>query len=1582
MSNRFSSPVVPSPSSRLNRLVQLTVFLFVLMGSCAITQAQGLSFSNNSRYGNGGEIIQTQGQQSAAYSIGAREPDFYSMNRNANQSSNGDRGFGWWGRTGYDTGPALGREESLLFFETMPYLFWEETMFLSDLRLYRLNSGRMGGSVGVGARRYVRQWDRSFGAIMWYDIDAAYKEDFQATTISLESRGNIDWLANIYLPFDVRRQQIGLDFVADSQRFVGNNVLFDQIRTSGYALKGFDTEIGAPIGLEFAQQFDMRAYAGFYRFDHSDLDSTWGWKARLEANIAKYVDLNLAITDDKTFDTRVSFSASWTLDPAGEVGKRASTWDRMVLPPTRLWTIPKAEVAVLEAGNVVINPVTGAALRILHVNNNPALNPGANVAGAGAVLTPFDTIENAVNGINAPGIDTYDILYVHSGSVYDNEPTITVPEGKRFLGGGDRVENLISYNDFTVARLPRAIGNYRDHATSPDTVFDPRPVFTNLGNPAGPGVTFDTLASLGGTVTSNNLTEFSGFVIGDPNYAAATTNADTWTNFPLTTPTNGTFGNGIEFVDLPTALTQVRFVDLHGSRGNGLDFTNTTDTYNLEALVVNQSQNHEMFVSGGAPNITFQSSVRVNGNGGRGGTGSRVDSLVINRANALAILAPDGAGSLGDNSALAVTGTTGGSINWIDVITDSDGGDGFIFTGGAQSDVTIPVSTTIINSRGNGVAIFENTGGNYLISSARTDAVIPAAPFSTTTATSFLIDNPTFNAIQIGRVTAVPNTTNARVNFVEDVNIVNLNRTNSGLFIANTSGDIIFSSTGPLTIDYDATGVVGTASAIEFFQNFTGDITFNNAVTINNPGGAGIRITNDDNIPAGASPGTFRFSNALSPLTIDGANANQGTAGAAIVIGSDPLIAGALTPPPSNNSIAGTGYESLVEFRNLVSVTNRNGMGLWVGNNIGQVNFTGPNSGFSSLTGVGGTSVIRLDNNIGDVTISQATVAAGNNLILDYADDDNPSAIELAFTSAAIDMRNNLGAIRFDNVTLTSQDTTASEGIFGIDNTRISIAGGSINMEDGTGLDIFTSEPVALIPTSTLTRIDITLDDFVNGTDNTPDYALHLGNVKGNLTILGGSIDSVVNLSGDQTQDVTAGAKFDNVALRTREGTAGLPLFGRSRRLDITLTNLGFNGNIQGVYADSIDSLSVTESDYSDQLDEAIDLFSVPEFQVRGTTFDNNQDAGGVDAAVIRSTMILALNNTNSGIDGEPTYYDFVVGPRTPNFQDLTANGDQNFFNDPGADFSILVINDAINNYLGVLDTGFSGAETGLIVNNSAFDTDTTTAIDGYVRYLDNENSLANVNIVMNEFLAPNDTSAARISNTQAGAISVEHNSLDTENDDNLVFNAVDNRMVLEEEGSAAIRIFDSGDGTAFISIGDTPNDDLTEGGSILNDQIQIDPVTGLLILNPDIEIANNEEGVFFFDLETEATVEITNVEVNVTEDSVAIGGNLATTQDIQTVFLFDNVSGTAFIDISGNSILVNDSGAILNPNFFLVNDIQIVQFNSASGDITLSSAQDNSAGVLTPQGIGILTNPALLFQAPNSTTFTGQFQFNNIFVP
>ena len=299
------------------------------------------------------------------------------------------------------------------------------------------------------------------------------------------------------------------------------------------------------------------------------------------------------------------------------------------------------------------------------------------------------------------------------------------------------------------------------------------------------------------------------------------------------------------------------------------------------------------------------------------------------------------------------------------------------------------------------------------------------------------------------------------------------------------------------------------------------------------------------------------------------------------------------------------------------------------------------------------------------------------------------------------------------------------------------------------------------------------------------------------------------------------------------------------------------------------------------------------------------------------------------------------------------------------------------------MDTAFANSESGLIVNNSTFTTPANTNVRGFIRYRDVlGNSEANIDLAMNEFLTANDGVDAEIANPDIGVINIEHISLDTENNDNLVFNSIDNRMVLQENGSVAFRITDSGDGTAFIAIGDTPDDALTEGLDPQADAIRVDPVTGNLILNPDIEIADTFDAAFVFNLETEATVDISDLEIHMTED--ADGGGAGNVED-QTVFLFENISGTTSINISGNTILFEDANAFVNPGngaLGLNNNMQVTQFDAVSGDVTLSSTLNNQVGVNVGGNIFLLTNPALLFQAPNSANFIGQFQFNNIFVP
>ncbi|MCA8987503.1 MAG: hypothetical protein KDA78_07675, partial [Planctomycetaceae bacterium] len=168
------------------------------------------------------------------------------------------------------------------------------------------------------------------------------------------------------------------------------------------------------------------------------------------------------------------------------------------------------------------------------------------------------------------------------------------------------------------------------------------------------------------------------------------------------------------------------------------------------------------------------------------------------------------------------------------------------------------------------------------------------------------------------------------------------------------------------------------------------------------------------------------------------------------------------------------------------------------------------------------------------------------------------------------------------------------------------------------------------------------------------------------------------------------------------------------------------------------------------------------------------------------------------------------------------------------------------------------------------------------------------------------------------------------------------------------------------VLIDDTEDDALTEGLDPLNDPLVAD-------------IFVSEGPVFYFDVETDATISITNLEIEVGEEED--GGAVATTIDDQRVFFFENAAGPTDITISNNFIVINDLGSAgINGFLTLVNDILVTEFDAASGDITLNSPQTNTV-IVVPPGLP-LTNPALLFDGPATGNFTGQLDFNGVFVP
>lgn len=1526
----------------------LTVALFTLL-IVSVAIPERAAFGQPVYY-NGGEV-QSSPDQSASYSIGAPGPDYFSLNQPETPSV-GDGGMGWLARLNYQAGKTVGTEESLLNFHAMPYVFSENTMLLGDLSIYRLNSGRMGGFAGAGVRHYFPGINRTLGFISSYGIDGAYKESFDNITLGIESRGQyLDWLTNIYLPIGDREREVGLDFASGSQEFIGNNIEFDQVRTTGYNLSGFDMMFGTPLPSEFAQKFDMRAYAGFYGFNHPDIDDIWGWSMKLEANTLKYLDLNLNLTHDDTFDTRVSFNATWTLDPRREYGAPRTVWDRMMLPPSRLYTVPKAEVKTVEQDILAINPETGAPYIVVHVDSVT----GVDAPGAGTVETPFDSIDNALNGGNAVAIDDYDIVFVRSGSSYDSEPTIIVPEGKRFLGEGDRVEHYITYNEFGSQIMPRARGTYDDG------IFDARPLYTNLGVPGGPGVTFDTLTNLGGTVQSNAITEFSGFVIGNPDGTDITSGDSTTDINPNNpgTPGNGAAGNGIEYVTLGTDATVTRFVDLNGAQGDGLVFDTVTGTYQLDSVIVNQSATNEIRVDGGAPDITFNSATR-------GDNGATVDTTIINRDNGSAN-APDGIGGAGDNHDLLVRGTTGGSVFLNDAVINDIGGDGILFTGSA-SDASIPVSTYIEDSRAQGIFVAPGTSGTITLSATRTDGNPSGQPMT--------IVSPNNNAIQIGLPTEPFNAlfvTPADVRVLQAVSIQELDRDYSGLMVADTSGDTIFFSEADLNMGY-TTGT-GTASGIEFFQNSTGNLTFNGSVGINNSGGSGIRVSNNTVNTAGSDQARLRFLGADQVVQIFNSNVNEatpGSEGAAVVIGND-------SPAgfPSN-SVTGSPYENLVQFTSQLLINNGNGIGVFSSGNTGNINFGNQVNINSNLNEV---SLVYLEDNVGDITFASLVIDAGTNIDTQFASPNDPTALELANFHAAVDLRNNSGALRFNDIDIEG-DTT---GFFGVNNSLITISGGSIDVNDATALEILTTD-TAVAAGADLTDVSIIIDEGLNS-DDAPDHGVHLANVKGNATFTNGDIsDAGLNVF---TND-HAGMYFDNSAVRDREDADGFDFFS-SDPLTVSVNAVDFTNNSKGIRAIDIDELDVEDSLFQTSDGEAIDAENVVQAEITTSTFNNNQNFGFNEQATVRTRYTRTLN-TEDQADGNPQFYDFVVGLRSPDFLDFNDDNIPNIFQETFASYSILMVNDAEDNQIGILDAGTTGAEFGYIVNNNQFDRNVSLSpFQSFVYYIDNENSRINMNVAMNDMTADgNNTFGAPV---LRGAIGFEHNSDRNVLDDDIVFTAIDNRMRLSEQLSTAYNFVTSGEGTATIIVDDTPDDVLTELGDPLNDlPLIFNPATfAQTDFNPDISVAGT---AFRFDLGTDANIDITNTEIYIEEDTDGLlDADTAVVVD-QRGFLFENVEGdNTNINISNNTLLFEDfnaTGAGIIPKIDpftgvineVENDLLVTEFNVVTGGATLQSSSLNNVLYFDGTTSAFLTNPDFLFDATSINNIDGQLNFNGVFVP
>ena len=776
--------------------------------------------------------------QDEQYSIGAPEPDYYTMSE-PNQVM-GNPGYGWTANIGHIAGQTIAREESISHLSLMPYMFLSNNgMLFGDARIYRTNTGGFGGFGGAGYRQYIEAWDRYFGVAFYYDRDDSRKtnEAFEGYTLSAETRGqNFDLSANFYLPEDVTRT-LSLDVTPGSERFSGNFLVFGLTRTLGTTMKGVDMELGVPVRTGWAQQHNVRLHGGWYHFQNPDVDNIWGWKTKVSGELFNNLNLQAELTSDETFKTNVQLGVSYTFDPGNltATAKAKTTRDRMLDQVNRLYTIVVSEEVISEPDNIAINPDTGSPYFFRHVNST-VVGPGT-----GTFEDPFQQILVAqTNNTAAPADDLlYDVIFVHADSTFDAANAQIVTDANKIMfGEANGVTHVLPVAGVGNVVLPRATtGTNRPLLTnSPGdgVVLNSGSTFSgfDIRTPAGrglfasgttggtarnldvidPGLQGYLIEAPTGTFVfdnnvirdtiSPNIANSNAFEVNNGNASISYNNGEITNIGGRAVIVNGTTGG---FVNLLTST-------ITDTAGEGILINNTAGSVTIDDSTILNSTTTGVDIQGALGNVTFVNNTNITGAFGVG----------FNAQNT------------GPNSRVLVNNLTVSDRNDTGVNLTGIGGE-FEATGDINITNVVGVTATpglnIQNSAGNftmgNVAVVGSNGVGIAIGEVGTDNT---------------------GVITSDGVVSVNNATGDSLLITDDMSTilfsgsVNIdNRGGRGVVVENNNGSVSLGNT--VTVSNTTNSA---ASAIDVNGN-TETVTFGDTTATDTTGNPGVNVANNTN---------------------------------------------------------------------------------------------------------------------------------------------------------------------------------------------------------------------------------------------------------------------------------------------------------------------------------------------------------------------------------------------------------------------------------------------------------------------------------------------------------------------------------------------------------------------------------------------------------------------------------------------------------------------------------------------------------------------------------------------------------------
>ena len=683
----------------------------------------------------------------------------------------------------YEAGDTIGRVGGLSSFDAFfPLLEGYDSdwlMFIDARLLLGDDNHNLGSNVGVGARQYIPEIERTIGTYLYYDTRDAGYATFDQVSGGIETLGDIwDARLNWYVPTGQTRNQYATTHSAGGSgyTFVGHHLTGGNFtRYYQAAMKGLDMEAGAKF---YTNDFmDLRAYAGWYHFQAKGSQQAWGWKSRVESRISDVVSLNLSVQNDRVFDTTVNFAVGiqWPSITGLRGGPRADlkAWDRLGESPERLRSIVVDNQEIQDPnGGLVIDPSTGLPYFFMHVatsgnSDGSYEDPYATLAAAFA--DPRTQAGNVIVYDHRNGMETGNFTLATNTQVLSEGPAqfintqfgqIQLPDsnsgvnpqitGSFTLNNGSVLSGFDLSNSTGSSILANGVGNIM---VSNNTI-------TNTANSSG-----ILLQNLTGPVTFNNTTfnktNGSGLVISGGSGDVTLTNSaitGNSTNFTVSIlNTSGdvqlgqvTSNNATTDINVSSTSSDISIAQLNstGATAGSVLVNTATGSFALNGGTISNSGAGAVQITN-SQNVTVQS-ITFSAITGTGISATNSSNLTLSN-NTFSNASNDGINVLNGSGNITISGNT---IN-NSFTAFSDGID--VTTNG---DTTLTIDDNIITS------IFTIIGNAIIVS--------PDA------------GNATVN-IRGNQITSIANGFGAGIVFVGDTSGT-MNTTISGNTIQNTAG--------------------------------------------------------------------------------------------------------------------------------------------------------------------------------------------------------------------------------------------------------------------------------------------------------------------------------------------------------------------------------------------------------------------------------------------------------------------------------------------------------------------------------------------------------------------------------------------------------------------------------------------------------------------------------------------------------------------------------------------------------------------------------------------------------------------------